>query len=116
MQPRLQRPPAATARRPRPDGATGAARAALSCRPTAAARLHPPPPHVRQVFAEHLVSLREALCTFGPFVLLAAVLLGAAYWLLDPTPPHRVVLATGPEQGAYAEFGKRYAALLTPTA
>jgi hypothetical protein len=32
-----------------------------------------------------------------------------AYWLLDPTPPNRVVLATGPEQGAYAEFGKRYA-------
>jgi ABC-type nitrate/sulfonate/bicarbonate transport system substrate-binding protein len=32
--------------------------------------------------------------------------------VLDPTPPKKVVLATGPEQGAYAEFGKRYAAFL----
>jgi TRAP transporter TAXI family solute receptor len=31
-----------------------------------------------------------------------------AYWLLDPAPPKKVVLATGPEQSAYAEFGKRY--------
>ena len=32
--------------------------------------------------------------------------------LLDPTPPRRVVLATGQDQGAYAEFGKRYAQIL----
>ncbi len=33
---------------------------------------------------------------------------GLAYLILDPTPPRTVVLATGTEQGAYAEFGKRY--------
>jgi TRAP-type uncharacterized transport system substrate-binding protein len=35
-----------------------------------------------------------------------------AYIWLKPNPPKHVVLATGPEQGAYAEFGKRYAAEL----
>jgi len=50
--------------------------------------------------------------TAGPFLLLAVALLAVAYWVLDPSPPRRVVLATGTEQGAYAEFGKRYAELL----
>jgi TRAP-type uncharacterized transport system substrate-binding protein len=59
-----------------------------------------------------LVSARDLLATAGPFVLLALLLLVGAYWLLDPTPPRRVVLATGAERGAYAEFGARYAKLL----
>jgi ABC-type nitrate/sulfonate/bicarbonate transport system substrate-binding protein len=59
-----------------------------------------------------LLSFRDLLATFGPFLLLALVLLAVAYWVLDPTPPKRVVLATGTDQGAYAEFGKRYAEIL----
>lgn len=56
-----------------------------------------------------LVSVRELVISAGPFVLLVVLLLWLAYLILDPTPPRTVVLATGPEQGAYAEFGKRYA-------
>jgi len=59
-----------------------------------------------------LLSFRDLLATGGPFILLAIVLLGLAYWVLDPNPPSKVVLATGTEQGAYAEFGKRYAQIL----
>lgn len=59
-----------------------------------------------------LLSLRELLISAGPFILLALVLLWLAYLILDPTPPRTVVLATGAEQGAYAEFGKRYVAEL----
>jgi TRAP-type uncharacterized transport system substrate-binding protein len=59
-----------------------------------------------------LLSFRDLLVTFGPFIVLAIVLLAVAYWVLDPTPPKKVVLATGTEQGAYAEFGKRYAQIL----
>jgi hypothetical protein len=55
-----------------------------------------------------LLSFRDLLATVGPFVVLAIALLALAYWVLDPAPPKRVVLATGAEQGAYAEFGKRY--------
>jgi TRAP transporter TAXI family solute receptor len=55
-----------------------------------------------------LVSLREMLLTAGPVVLLAVGLVVLAYRMLDPTPPKRMVLATGSAQGAYAEFGKRY--------
>ncbi|MBK9244754.1 MAG: ABC transporter substrate-binding protein [Burkholderiales bacterium] len=59
-----------------------------------------------------LLSIRDFLLAAGPFVLVAAALLWIAYELLDPAPPHRVVLATGPEQGAYAEFGRAYAQAL----
>jgi TRAP-type uncharacterized transport system substrate-binding protein len=59
-----------------------------------------------------LLSFRDLVATALPFILLAVGLLAIAYWLLDPTPPHRVVLATGQDQGAYAEFGKRYAQIL----
>ena len=54
-------------------------------------------------------TVRDLLVTAGPFALIAAGLLFAAYWYLQPTPPKSVTLATGEEQGAYAEFGRRYA-------
>lgn len=59
-----------------------------------------------------LVSVRDLVLTFGPFVLIAIALLVAAYAVLDPTPPKRVVLATGPENTAYARWGEQYAAEL----
>jgi hypothetical protein len=56
-----------------------------------------------------LISVRDLVATALPFVLLTIVLLAGAYFLLEPTPPNRIVLTTGPEQSAFAEFGKRYA-------
>ena len=62
-----------------------------------------------QALRQSLLSLRDLALTVGPFVLLAALLLGLAYAAMSPNPPRRVVLATGVAQGAYAEFGQRYA-------
>jgi TRAP-type uncharacterized transport system substrate-binding protein len=59
-----------------------------------------------------LLSLRDLAVSAGPFVVLAVTLLILAYWWLDPNPPKRVTLATGPAQSAYEEFGKRYARIL----
>ena len=59
-----------------------------------------------------LLSLRDLAFSVGPFVVLTVTLLALAYWWLDPNPPKRVVLATGPAQSAYEEFGKRYARIL----
>ena len=60
-----------------------------------------------------LISVRDLMLTFGPFVPIAIALLVAAYAILDPTPPKRVVLATGPENSAYAKWGELYAAELS---
>ncbi len=59
-----------------------------------------------------LLSLRDLAVSAGPFIVLAITLLALAYWWLDPNPPRRVTLATGPAQSAYEEFGKRYARIL----
>jgi TRAP-type uncharacterized transport system substrate-binding protein len=59
-----------------------------------------------------LLSVRDLVVSGAPFIVLALFLLWAAYVWLKPNPPKKVVLATGPEQGAYAEFGKQYAAEL----
>ena len=56
-----------------------------------------------------LLSLRDLLASVGPFILLTVALLALTYWWLNPNPPKQVTLATGPDQSAYAEFGKRYA-------
>jgi TRAP-type uncharacterized transport system substrate-binding protein len=59
-----------------------------------------------------LISARDVIASAGPFLLIALLLLAGAYYLLDPAPPKRVVLATGPEQSDYEKFGKLYAAAL----
>ena len=60
-----------------------------------------------------LLSIRDLAVSVGPFALLAIALLVLAYWWLDPNPPKRVTLATGPAQSAYEEFGKQYAKALS---
>ena len=52
------------------------------------------------------------LWSAGPVLLLVLAAMGAAYWWLNPTPPKRVVLATGPGQSAYDTFGQQYAKAL----
>lgn len=74
--------------------------------------VHAHPAPMPKVLRHTLLSVRDLLVTAGPFVLIALALLALAYFALDPTPPKKVVLATGPDQGAYSEFGKRYAAAL----
>jgi TRAP-type uncharacterized transport system substrate-binding protein len=66
------------------------------------------PQQLRHAF----ISVRDVLFSYGPFIALGLLLLGLAYWTLDPTPPKTVILATGPAQSAYDAFGARYAAQL----
>jgi len=67
---------------------------------------------VPRILRDSLVSVRELALAWGPFIVLGLALLALAYWALDPAPPKRVVLATGPERSPYDEFGKRYKAEL----
>lgn len=59
-----------------------------------------------------LISLKEMLLSGSPIVLITIALLGFTWWWLNPNPPKKVVLATGPEQSAYDAFGQRYAQAL----
>jgi TRAP-type uncharacterized transport system substrate-binding protein len=59
-----------------------------------------------------LVSLRDLLVASAPTIVLVAIACVAAYFVVDPEPPHHVVLATGQDNSAYEEFGRKYAATL----
>ena len=61
-----------------------------------------------KILRHTLLSIRDLLISAGPVALLAVGLLVLAYWWLNPNPPKKVTLATGPAQSAYDEFGKRY--------
>ncbi len=61
--------------------------------------------------------LIDSLAAAGPLLagglaLGLAMLLWAAWNVLDPLPERRIVIATGPEQGAYQAFADRYKPLL----
>lgn len=78
--------------------------------PTTPSRLRRP--RLAQLERFRLVSVRDLITTAGPALLLTVLVLWLAYLTIDPTPPKRVVLATGPENSAYDVFGKRYRAAL----
>jgi TRAP-type uncharacterized transport system substrate-binding protein len=69
-------------------------------------------PSMSKLLKSVWLSLREGALVWTPFLLITALLLALAYWVLKPAPPKRVVLATGTEQGAYEAFGKQYAQVL----
>lgn len=52
--------------------------------------------------------LREYLKTFIPITLLVLVTLLIALDLADPAPPNTLIMASGPEQGAYHLFAQQY--------
>jgi len=59
-----------------------------------------------------LVSLRDLLAASAPTIVLVTIACAVAYVVVDPAPPRRVVLATGQENSAYEDFGRKYAASL----
>jgi TRAP transporter TAXI family solute receptor len=59
-----------------------------------------------------LVSLRDLLVASAPTLILVLAACVVAYIVVDPAPPRHVILATGQENSAYEEFGRKYAAIL----
>ncbi|MCM5682341.1 C4-dicarboxylate ABC transporter substrate-binding protein [Schlegelella sp. S2-27] len=61
-----------------------------------------------------VLSLRDLIPATTPVIVIALLLIVGAFWLLDPTPPKRLVMATGAEQSAYEVLGRRYRDALAP--
>jgi TRAP transporter TAXI family solute receptor len=57
-------------------------------------------------------SFRDLVAAAGPTIVVVAAVCALAYVIVDPAPPRRVTLATGQENSAYEEFGKKYTAAL----
>jgi TRAP-type uncharacterized transport system substrate-binding protein len=59
-----------------------------------------------------LVSLRDLLVAVAPTAVLVLAACIVAYVVVDPAPPRHVILATGQDNSAYEEFGRKYATIL----
>jgi uncharacterized protein len=59
-----------------------------------------------------LVSLRDLLVAVAPTAVLVLAACIVAYIVVDPAPPRHVILATGQDNSAYEEFGRKYATIL----
>jgi hypothetical protein len=57
-------------------------------------------------------SLRDVLIVVGPALLLTAIGFLVAFQFVKPAPPRRIVMASGPEGGAYHRFALRYRDIL----
>ncbi|RJF98047.1 TAXI family TRAP transporter solute-binding subunit [Noviherbaspirillum saxi] len=57
-------------------------------------------------------SLRDFLVAAGPAAVAVLATCLLAYWLVDPSPPSSVTLATGQDNSAYQALGKQYAGAL----
>lgn len=51
---------------------------------------------------------RERIAVVGPAVILMIAGLVVAYQFVKPAPPRHIVMATGPQHGAYAYYGRFY--------
>lgn len=69
-------------------------------------------PRMPKLLSFSRMSLRDLLVAAGPAALAVVVTCVLAVWLVDPSPPKRVTLATGQENSAYEALAKRYAAEL----
>jgi TRAP transporter TAXI family solute receptor len=68
--------------------------------------------HMSKILKFTQFSMRDLFVAAAPTIALIAGVCLLAYWLVDPAPPRTVRLATGQENSAYEEFGKKYAAAL----
>jgi hypothetical protein len=57
-------------------------------------------------------SVRDVLIVLGPALLLVVVAFLVAFQFVKPAPPRRIVMASGPEGGAYHRFALRYGEIL----
>ena len=57
-------------------------------------------------------SVRDLIASAAPTILAIAGICLAAYLIVDPAPPRKVVLGTGQDNSAYDVFGKKYAVAL----
>jgi TRAP transporter TAXI family solute receptor len=68
--------------------------------------------HMSKILKFTQFSFRDLVVTAAPTLLAIAGICLLAYFVVDPSPPRKVRLATGQDNSAYSEFGKKYAAAL----
>jgi TRAP transporter TAXI family solute receptor len=59
------------------------------------------------------IGLREKFIIFCPAVIVAILVLGVAYYFVDPFPPRRISIGCGPPEGANYKYAQSYREILS---
>jgi len=58
------------------------------------------------------ISWHDLAISFGPIVILAAIVAGLAIWLVNPAPPSTITIAAGPKDSVFWNTAQKYQAIL----
>jgi len=58
------------------------------------------------------ISPRDLLVSVGPLILLTAIVIGAAYWIVRPAPPTTITIAGGPSGSSFRNTAEKYRKIL----
>ncbi len=56
--------------------------------------------------------MRDIVMSFGPVAVLILIALAAAYYYIDPAPPHHIVISVGREDSDYQKYASKYKEIL----
>jgi len=58
------------------------------------------------------ISLRDLAVTVGPIILITAIVIGAAIWIVRPAPPDTITIAAGPDGSSFRINAEKYKKIL----
>jgi len=58
------------------------------------------------------ISPRDLAVSVGPLILLTAIVIGAAYWIVRPAPPDTITIAGGPNGSSFRTTAEKYRKIL----
>jgi TRAP transporter TAXI family solute receptor len=58
------------------------------------------------------VSFRDITVSVGPIILLTAIIIGLAFWIVRPAPPDTIIIAAGPSGSAFRVTAEKYQKIL----
>ena len=58
------------------------------------------------------ISPRDLVVSVGPLILLTAIVIGAAYWIVRPAPPDTITIAGGPSGSSFRTTAEKYRKIL----
>jgi TRAP transporter TAXI family solute receptor len=58
------------------------------------------------------ISLRDLVVSVGPIMLLTAIVIGTAFWIVRPAPPDTITIAGGPDGSTFRVTAEKYRKIL----
>src|ERR1035441_5152164 len=58
------------------------------------------------------ISPRDLVVSVGPIIVLTAIVIGGAFWIVRPAPPDTITIAGGPDRSSFRGTAEKYKKIL----